>query len=274
MMIKTKQEKSIKLKDLFSLKKKNVLIIGGAGYLGSEMTETFAELGANIIVASRNQKNGKDFVIAISKKYNVNTKFIRVDITDLKSIKNLFKNVEKHFKNGLDVLVNCGWSGNKNTFESITNKDWDFDIEVCLNSVFRTIKVFLPLLKKKSGNILNVGSSYGHVAPDYRIYDGKKYANPPSYGAAKAGVIQLTKYCSSFFSPYKIRVNCITPGAFPLKHTQKKNPKFIKKLSEKAPLNRIGHPADLKGATALLCTDAGSFITGQNIIVDGGWSVW
>mgnify|MGYP002880746875 CR=1 FL=1 len=266
---------SIKLQDLLSLKNRNVLIIGGAGYLGTPMTETFAELGASVILASRNETKSLKIIQKIKKTYrNKRIYFINTDITNDKSLKILKKKIGIKFKNGLDVLVNCGWSGNKNTFESISDKDWNFDLNVCLTSVFKTIKIFLPELKKRSGNILNVGSSYGHVAPDYRIYDGKKYANPPSYGAAKAGIIQLTKYCSSFFSPYKIRVNCISPGAFPLKHTQKDNPKFIKRLAEKCPLNRIGFPNDLKGVTALLTTNAGSFITGQNIIVDGGWSTW
>ena len=92
----------------------------------------------------------------------------------------------------------------------------DSDIEICLNGVFRTIKAHTrPLLKASHGVILNIGSMYGHVAPDYRLYDSDKFANPPSYGAAKAGVIQLTKYIASFLSPYGIRANCISPGPFP-----------------------------------------------------------
>ncbi len=263
-----------KLNNLFSLKNKRVLIIGGAGYLGGAMSETFAELGAEIIIASRNLKKGNKFVKNLKKKFKTKVFFHKVDINNNESLKILFNFTNKKFNKKLDVLVNCGWTGNKNTFESISNDDWNFDVEICLSSVFKTIKLFLPLLKKTKGNILNIGSLYGHVAPDYRIYDGKKYANPPSYGAAKAGVIQFTKYCASFFSKFKIRSNCISPGAFPLNHTQKNNPKFIKRLSQKAPLNRIGYPEDLKGATALLTTEAGSFITGQNIIVDGGWSTW
>ncbi len=262
------------LKKLFSMKNKNALVIGGSGYLGKEMTSSLLELGANVIVASRNKKLGLQNIKKLEKKYKSKVHFLEVDIAESKSIKNLYNIVSKKFGSGLDVLINSGWSGKKNTFESINNQDWNYDIEVCLNGVFRTIKCFLPLLKKKKGNILNVGSAYSHVAPDYRIYDNKKFSNPPSYGSAKAGVVQLTKYCSSFFSPYKIRVNCISPGAFPFMKTQKENPNFIKRLGAKCPLNRIGKPHELKGIVALLCSDAGSFITGQNICIDGGWSVW
>lgn len=144
---------------------------------------------------------------------------------------------------------------------------------MCLNAVFYTTKEASEYLKASKGVIVNITSMYGHVAPDYRIYDGKEFANPPSYGAAKAGVIQLTKYLASFLSPYGVRVNALSPGPFPFPETQKNND-FIEKLASKNMLNRIGQPEDLKGAIALLCSDASSYMTGQNICVDGGWAAW
>src|SRR4029450_7871986 len=114
------------------------------------------------------------------------------------------------------------------------------------------IKRAFPLLKESRGNILSIASMYGHVAPDYRLYASERFANPPSYGAAKAGVIQLTKYLASFLSPYGIRSNCISPGPFPFESTQKDNPDFIARLAAKNPCNRIGKPHELKGAAALL----------------------
>jgi gluconate 5-dehydrogenase len=114
---------------------------------------------------------------------------------------------------------------------------------------------------------------YGHVAPDYRIYDGIQFANPPSYGAAKAGVLQLTKYLASFLSPYGIRVNAVSPGPFPFPETLK-NIAFKESLESKNMLGRVGEPDDLKGAYALLASDASKYMTGQNICVDGGWATW
>jgi len=261
------------LNTLLNLKGKNALIVGGAGLLGGEISYALAELGAQIFIASRNEKKSNLFIKNLQSRYPGRHKYFFLDISNKNSIIELFK--DKYFlTNRIDILVNSGWSGNKNTLESISDDDWDYDIEVCLNGVFRTIKYSIPHLKKSKGVILNIASMYGHVAPDYRMYDGKKYANPPSYGAAKAGIIQLTKYCASFLAKDKIRVNSISPGPFPFNSTQKENPQFIKILSSKNVSNRIGIPEDLKGITAVLCSDAGSYLNGQNICIDGGWSIW
>ena len=263
------------LADLFSLKGRTALVVGGAGLLGGEISHAFAELGAEVIVASRNEEKCRAFVATIGKRFpRAKTHALGVDITNPESIRAMIDEAAGITGGGLDVLVNSGWSGRKNTFESISDTDWNLDIEVCLNGVFRTVKAAFPLLKARRGNILSIASMYGHVAPDHRMYDSERFANPPSYGAAKAGVIQLTRYLASFLSPHGIRANCISPGPFPFEATQKDNPDFIARLAAKNPLNRIGQPHELKGAAALLCTDAGSYITGQNICVDGGWAVW
>ncbi|ASQ46416.1 SDR family oxidoreductase [Legionella clemsonensis] len=274
-MYYSKPETAPKLSELFSLRSKTALVIGGAGLLGSEISYAFAELGAHLIIASRDIKKCEAFTSSLKNNYpQGHFTSLAIDISEPKSIDLCLHSVEEFVPEGLDILVNCGWSGRKNTFDSISDEDWNLDIEVCLNGVFRTIKRSYPLLKKRQGNILNIASMYGHVAPDYRLYDSERFANPPSYGAAKAGLLQLTKYLASFLSPDKIRVNAISPGPFPFESTQKENPDFIQRLCNKNPLNRIGKPFELKGAAVLLCSDAGSYITGQNICVDGGWGIW
>ncbi|MCL5272894.1 MAG: SDR family oxidoreductase [Gammaproteobacteria bacterium] len=271
----SKPETAPRLSELFSLKNKTALVVGGAGLLGSELSYALAELGANLIIASRDISKCQNFVETIKQQFPENNfSALAIDISNPESIDLCLHSVTELSPKGLDILVNCGWSGRKNTFESISDEDWNLDIEVCLNGVFRTIKRFHPLLKKRKGTILNIASMYGHVAPDYRMYDSERFANPPSYGAAKAGLIQLTKYLASFLSPDGIRVNAISPGPFPFESTQKENPDFIQRLCAKNPLNRIGKPYELKGTAALLCSDAGAYITGQNICVDGGWGIW
>lgn len=262
------------LEQLFSLKGKTAVVTGGAGYLGSAISETLAELGANLVLASRDREKCQNKCDEITRNIEGAGKAValELDVLNKASIDSFFSHVHEHFP-AIDILVNNAWSGNKNSWESISNEDWDYDIDMCLNSVFRLTKAAFPDLKASRGVILNIGSMYGHIGPDYRIYDGKEFANPPSYGAAKAGVIQFTKYLASFLSPHGIRVNALSPGAFPHPPTQK-HEKFMEKLGSKNPMNRIGQPEELKGATALLCSDAGSYITGQNLCVDGGWAIW
>ena len=264
--------KSKALQDLLSLRDKTVFITGGAGHLGSAMCEALAELGANIVIGSRNKDKGISVAERLSSEFDVKAAAVQLDITDPESIKEALGIIERDYA-GLNILINNAWSGKKNTFESISLDDWKYDIDVCLNGVFYTTKMAFPYLKKTKGVIVNVASMYGHVAPDYKMYVGTEHANPPSYGAAKAGVIQLTKYLASFLSPHDIRVNAISPGPFPFGGILE-NEEFIGALEAKTMLNRVGNPDDLKGVVALLCSDASSYMTGQNICVDGGWTAW
>ena len=201
-------ESAPRLADLFSLKGRTALVIGGSGLLGGQISYAFAELGAELIIASRNQNRTSEFVATLKQQFpGLRAHALTVDITQPDSIKALMARTGELTNGGLDVLVNSGWSGRKNTFESISDEDWNNDIEVCLNGVFRCVKAATPMLKARRGNILSIASMYGHVAPDYRMYDSEKFSNPPSYGAAKAGVIQLTKYLASFLSVHGIRAN-------------------------------------------------------------------
>lgn len=267
------RDSSPALEQLFSLKGKNALVTGGAGLLGSQIASALAEQGARVAIASRTADNCVQLASEFEELWPGGHYGLPIDITSTDSVKGCVDEVVS--KSGsIDILVNCSWSGNKNTWESISEEDWMYDIDVTLHGVFRTIKAAFEPLKASKGNVLNIASMYGYVAPDHRMYDGEKYANPPSYGAGKAAVIQFTKYLASFLSPHEIRVNAISPGPFPYESTQKENPEFIARLGAKNPLGRIGNPYELKGAAALLCSDASSYMTGQNICVDGGWGIW
>jgi NAD(P)-dependent dehydrogenase (short-subunit alcohol dehydrogenase family) len=260
--------------ELMSLKGRTAIVSGGAGYLGIEICRTLAELGANVVIASRSGDKCVQAAEQLTGERRGEGRVVgkALDVLDMASAKECIESTVSEF-GGLDILVNNAWSGNKNSWESIDEKDWTYDINMSLNSVFRMVKTAFPGLVARRGLIMNVTSMYGYVAPDYRIYDGKEFANPPSYGAAKAGVLQFTRYLSSFLAPHGIRANCLSPGAFPHPPTQQ-HKGFMEKLGSKNPLNRIGQPHELKGAVALLCSDAGSYMTGQNICVDGGWAVW
>lgn len=273
-MPSSKKTSSPTLEDLFRLTGRTALVTGGAGLLGSEISTALAEQGANVVIASRDQAKCEAFAEGLAERFpDQSFAGFDLDIQSAESCKRAVARTTERMGR-LDILVNCSWTGRKNTFESITEEDWMFDIDISLHGVFRTIKAAYPALKESRGVILNVSSMYGLVAPDYRIYEGTDHANPPSYGAGKAAVLQFTRYLASFLSPHGIRVNAISPGPFPYESTQEEFPEFIGRLGAKNPMGRIGRPHELKGAAALLCSDASSYMTGQNISVDGGWTVW
>jgi NAD(P)-dependent dehydrogenase (short-subunit alcohol dehydrogenase family) len=247
---------------------KVAVVTGGYGHLGKSMSLGLAEAGATVIVA------GKD--IAKFKKAfkdTGNITFEKIDISSTASIKAAFKKISKKY-GSLDVLVNNACYTKGTSAEKLTDEQWNFGIDGVLGSVFRCIREAIPHMKKRGGNIINISSMYGMVSPDFRIYiDNPDSFNPPHYGAAKAGVIQLTRYYGAYLAKYKIRVNCITPGPFPAQADM--NAKgFAAKLSAKNPMNRVGTPDELIGPVVFLASDASSYMTGQNLVVDGGWTIW
>jgi len=261
------------LNDMFDLSGKTFLVSGGAGLLGSQISSAIAEFGGDLIIASRNLPYCTEYANEMQKKFGVKAKAYSVDIGESETVDKLFTDIKADFDR-LDGLINCSGFGKKNSWESITEEDWLFDINISLNGPFRMTKAAFEMLKESKGVIVNIASMYGVVAPDHRIYAGDKYCNPPSYNAAKGGIVQFNRYLASFLSPHGIRVNAISPGPFPYQSTQDENPEFINRLGMKNPLGRIGLPHEIKGAALLLCSDASSYMTGQNICVDGGWTAW
>jgi gluconate 5-dehydrogenase len=255
---------------LFSVKNKVVVITGGYGYLGKSISEGLAEHGAEVVVLARNEaKFNTTFENSILK----NIHFQVFDIASTESIKNGFQTVFDKFGQ-IDVLINNAFYLRGNIPETLSDEDWNYSIDGSLNSVYRCIREVMPYLKQsKSGRIINVASMYGMVAPDFTVYEGfPNFLNPPHYGAAKAGIIQLTKYFASYLAQYGILVNAISPGAFPSKSVQK-HKSFISSLENKNPLKRIGQPDELKGIFVFLASNASTYVTGQNIAIDGGWTM-
>jgi len=132
----------------------------------------------------------------------------------------------------------------------------------------------IPFLQRTSGSVVNVASMYGMVAPDQRLYEASPaYRNPPAYGAAKAAVLQLTRYAACALAPRGIRVNAVSPGPFP-GETVQQDRRFIERLASRVPLGRIGSPEEMIGPVVFLLSDAASYVTGHNLVVDGGWTAW
>lgn len=246
------------------------IVTGGYSHLGKAFTTALAEAGATVIVAGHNEKSFDELFGEAS-----NIHYETIDIMDSKSVQDCFKNVSEKYGD-IDILVNNAVTlKGSNFFEEITDEDWAYSMDGVAGGVFRTIKEVVPYMEKNGGSIINIASMYGLVAPDFRMYKGDYLYqfNPIHYGAGKAAVLQMTRYLAEYLLKHNIRVNAISPGSFPSKTTQQ-HPEFIKTLSEHNPMNRIGDPDDLKGAVVFLASDASKYIIGQNIQVDGGWTIW
>ena len=253
--------------ELFSLSGKVILVSGGYGYLGKSITLGLAEHGAKVVVLGRSKQKFDD-VFNFPDIY-----FFEMDISSSESVKECFASIFQQFGR-IDVLINNAFYSRGNDPEKMTDEDWSFGVDGNLNSTFRCIREIIPYFKQnKNGRIINVASMYGMVSPDFKVYENNDFLNPPHYGAAKAGVIQMTKYYACYLGKYNILVNCVSPGPFPSEMVQE-NEEFIANLKAKNPLGRIGTPDDLKGVFVLLRSDASKFITGQNFAVDGGWTAW
>jgi gluconate 5-dehydrogenase len=260
--------------DLFSLKGKTIVVTGGAGYLGRAMCEGFAQYGASVAVASRDEIACRALSEELCVKYSVRAQGIGVDILDTDSVRHLFASAAGRF-GAIDVLVNSAFVPIQGFVPQLDDALWQEGIEGAVGVVFRCIREALPYMRRqKHGKIINIASMYGMIAPDPATYGGNaKLNNPACYGVGKAALIQLTKYIASYYGKDGIAANCISPGAFPHAAIQQ-NEGFIEKLSAKTMLGRVGYPDELKGIAVFLASDASSYITGQNICVDGGVTAW
>jgi NAD(P)-dependent dehydrogenase (short-subunit alcohol dehydrogenase family) len=265
------------MKNLFDLTGKVVAITGGAGNLGTAMTVALLDYGANVAVIGRVDRLGAEFTPWREKGV---LEFISRDLAEPDGARQALADVAARF-GGLDVLVNNaaygGGSGGKSCefrLDKVDDDTWNTGIDGTLGVAFRCTRAAIPLLEERGGGaIVNIGSMYGLVAPDFAIYGDDIPWNPPSYGTGKAGLIQFTRYCAAALAPKKIRVNALTPGPFP-NVTPQSDAGFIERLSNKTMLRRTGRADELAGALILLCSDASSFMTGSNIVVDGGMTSW
>lgn len=260
------------IKELFDLSGKVAIVTGGSGYLGEAMCEGLAEYGASLAIVSTNVDKNRILMNRLVKKFGVDACVGQIDIANPKSIEKCFSAIDKKFSH-IDILINNAFFGAAGRLNEISEESWKTGMEGTINSVFRCTQAILPYFNS-GGVIINIASIYGLISPDLRIYGGdRSLENPPNYGAGKAAIIQFSRYSACNLAPLGIRVNSICPGAFPNPKVQKKQ-SFIKRLEKKIPMSRIGIPHELKGAIVFLASDASSYVTGSNIVVDGGMTAW
>jgi len=260
---------------LFDLSNRVVIVTGAAGNLGSKYAEGLTQAGANVVLADIDytacKKLGKD----LESKYSIPNMAIKLDLNDKSSIKKMVLKTVKQFSK-IDVLINnAAYQGTKKTrkikFEDFPLDEWNKAVSVNLTGVFLTCQeVGKIMIKQKHGNIINISSTYGLVGPDQRIYGISGQNAAAFYSATKAAIINLTRYLASYWNRTGIRVNSLSPGG--VENNQELN--FIKRYSEKTMLGRMAKNDEYIGAIIFLSSNASSYMTGSNLVVDGGWTAW
>ena len=257
---------------IFDLAGKVALVTGGAGHSGAAYSEALAEHGATVIVASPNLDKCQKFAARLGPKHTA----AELNLDDHHAIVRLIDDIVKTH-DSLDILVNNGYRASYAGIEDVTSEDFATSFTRGLTSYFVAARQAARHMKERGGgSIINIASMYGIVGGYPAVYEGLPRASPPHYHALKGGVISLTKQLSVNWARHNIRVNCISPGPFPHKNLNpsKEEIESHRRLCERVPLGRIGKPPELKGALLLLASNAGSYITGHNLVVDGGWTTW
>lgn len=258
--------------DLLSLHGRVAIVTGASGWLGAAMSRALAEAGATLVVTSRHEQQAADFAASLPGSGHVGIGF---DQGDTDSIPAFVAEVERRLGR-IDVLVNNAYGGSAPDIENATAEDFDRAYHVGVTAYFLLAREVMQHLRARGapGSIINIASMYGVVASYPSAYTGLPVNSPPNYHGLKGAVVQLTRHLAAYWAADTIRVNAISPGPFPKPETFDRLPEFIERLEQKVPLGRMGRPHELKGAVLLLASDAGSFITGQNLLVDGGWTAW
>ena len=250
--------------DLFNLNGKVVLVTGACGQLGSAICNSLEQAGAKVV--------GTDIKLSVESG---DADFRELDITNKTDVESTFKAVHEQY-GSIDVLINNAGVSTFEKFEERPEESFDWVMDVNLKGTFFCIQSYVSLLdqqKQESGAIVNIGSIFGVISPDFRNYTDLDRKNSEVYGATKAGVIQMTKYFAVHLADRNIRVNAVSPGGI-FNPDSPQGDDFIKNYASRTPMNRMANDEDMLGAILYLSGDAAKYTTGQNIVIDGGMSSW
>ena len=250
--------------DIFNLKDKLIVVTGSNGQLGKSICDYFFNLESKVIGLDLNKSNSKKLI----KSYDL-------DIRDKDSIRLVFETIFKNYGK-IDVLVNNAGVSTFERFEERNEESFDWVMDINLKGTFNCIQNYVNLFDQnnlKKGSIINIGSIYGIISPDFRIYTDCDRKNSEVYGATKAGIIQMSKYFAVHLADRNIRCNSVSPGGiYNPKNPQGKD--FIKHYSYRCPMKRMAKSDEIIGAIVYFASDISSYTTGQNLSVDGGMSSW
>jgi len=262
------------MNNIFDLRDKRILLVGATGVLGRMYASSLAKTEARLIIADTIDTDIKLLAESLSLDY------VQIDVSLEDSVINAIEAVSKKL-GGLDAVINNAAATGEgliksgevfSDFENYPLSVWKKTMDVNLTGSFLVAREAGRLIKSSSSNgvIINISSIYGVVGPDHRIYKNQPFKSFPGYSASKSGIIGLTKWLSTWWAEDNIRVNCVTPGGVFNDH----NEEFVKLYSRRTPMARMANKDELIGIIIYLLSDSSSYVTGQNFIVDGGYTAW
>lgn len=271
------------LDNAFSLTDRVVIVTGGAGFLGKEFCRTLAGAGAHVVVADVQKGAAETMANAISADAGVEALAVQTDVTDRASVRAMV-GMAKDVFGRIDALVNsaaldpkfdpASRGKHRQSFEEYPLESWQQSLDVDLTGVFLCVQAVAPILREQNrGVIVSISSIYGVVGPDQRLYerdDGTRGFKPPAYSATKAALDGFTRYLAAAFAGTGIRVNTLTLGGVYSHHDEQ----FTKRYAARTPLGRMMKLEEVGGPLLFLVSDASSYMTGANLVVDGGWTAW
>ena len=267
----TQPKPTISIQKLFDLTGRNALITGASGYLGNSMAHALAEAGARVIVSSRQKKKAESVSLQLKGREEGNHLGIELDQMDEISLNSGFDELINRV-GALEILVNNGHSPLAEDWTEVTGNK--FQQQLGNASAYFLLARRLRdwcVEHDRPASIIMLGSMYGVVGSYPDAYEGVCPASPIAYHALKGGIVNMTRHLAVYWAKDGIRVNCLSPGPFPSPNASRN---LVDRLCRKSPMGRMGIPEELKGAMVFLASDASSYMTGQNLIIDGGWTAW
>ena len=273
-------------RDVFDLSGRVAIITGGAGMLGMQHAAAIAEAGGHVVVADV-AEDTEQSAVALTEAHGIEAFGVRVDITRQREVDAMVGAVMAKFGR-IDILINNAaltvkGGGERSTeyfapFEQYPLHLWEQALQVNLTGSFLCCQaVGKVMVVRRSGVVLNIASDIGNISPDHRIYDGvmspqtgRPFNTPIAYATTKAGILNFTRYLATYWADKGIRVNCLSPGGVDAGH----DPRFVEQVTSRIPLGRLARADEYKGAVLFLVSDASSYMTGANLIVDGGRTAW
>ncbi|WP_262249219.1 SDR family oxidoreductase [Parapedobacter soli] len=263
------------MEKLFSLTDNVVIVTGGAGYFGMPICEALAEAGATVVLASRNESKC-EAAAATLRNRGLHAEGMGLDLSDGRSIQQFVDRVFDRFGR-IDTLVNNAVSrdGYKD-LEDLTEADWNRAQAVNSTGLMLITQAVIKVMRKQgSGNIINIGSIQGVQGPHFPVYGHTGMTSPVNYTYDKWAIVGFTKWLATFYGKYNIRANCISPGGYgPGVELDFGDNEFVENYKRLTPLGRFADDKDIKGPVVFLASTAAAYVTGHNLIVDGGWSSW